>query len=288
MSFIGKMLVVLNVVMSFLFMALAGGVFAVHKTWKEKTAQAMVQVDSEKKRADALQVEKDTAAKTHQEEKETATNRAIKAEADLQNLTQQVAALTQQNNDLQTKTKQFLGVAEAKTAEAGARQDEASLRRVENSKLREQLDAETAANRKYQDTLFARDLEMKELKERFTVALRDTADMRTFLATKGLQFDRDAIRRAQEPAPKVTGIVTDVKKDKTNRPAFVEFSVGSDEGLAVGHEMDVVGSGIGDRKADWLGRIKIIDIRPDSAVGQVILKEANGTMEKGDLVTTQL
>lgn len=288
MSFIGKMLVVLNVVMSFLFMALAGGVFAVHKTWKEKSAQSLVQFDNEKKRADALQVEKDTAAKTHQEEKTSLEDRTVKAEADLQNLTQGNTALTQQVNDLQTKNKQFLGLAEAKTAEAGARQDESQLRRIENAKLREQLDASTTKNRQLEDKLFAKDLEMAEMKERFTLALRDTADMRTFLATKGLKFDREAIRRAQEPAPKVTGVITDVKKDKTNRPAFIEFSLGGDEGLAVGHELDVVGSGLGDRKADWLGRIKIIDIRPDSAVGQVILKEANGTMEKGDLVTTQL
>lgn len=288
MSFIGKMLVVLNVVMSFLFMALAGGVFAVHKTWQQKAAQAQTSSDNEKKRADGIQVEKDTAAKTHQEEKTAFENRAVQAEATLQNLTQQTAAQTQQVNDLQTKNKQLLGIAESKTAEAGARQDESSTRRVENAKLREQLDAETMKNRQLEDKLFAKDLEMAEMKERFTLALRDTADMRTFLATKGLKFDRDAIRRAQEPAPKVTGVITDVKKDKTNRPAFIEFSLGGDEGLVVGHELDVVGSGIGGRKPDWLGRIKIIDIRPDSAVGQVILKEANGTMEKGDLVTTQL
>lgn len=288
MSFVGKMLVVLNLVLSFLFMALAGGVFAVHKTWKEKTAQAITQIDTEKKRADALQVEKDTAAKTHQEEMSKETDRAVKAEADLENLTRQVATLTQQNNALQQKNNQFVAVAENKTSEAGARQDESELRRIENTKLREQLDAETTANRKLMDTLFAKDLEMKDLKDRFNVALRDYGEMRTFLGTKGLHFDRESVRRAQEPPPKISGLVIDVKNDKTNRPAFIEISLGSDEGLVVGHEMDVVGSGLGNRKPDWLGRIKIIDVRPDSAVGQVIAKQANGIMEKGDVVTTQL
>ncbi len=288
MSFVGKMLVVLNVVLSFLFMALAGGVFAIHKTWKEKHTQAIAQVDSEKKRADGLQVEKDTAAKTHQEEMAKETNRAVAAEANLDNLTRQVAALTQQNNALQQKNNQFLAVAETAKSEAGARQDESELRRIENSKLRTELDTQTASNREMQDKLFAQDLAMKDLKERFDNTLRDYGEMRTFLATKGLQFDREAIRRAQEPPPKVNGLIVDVKKDKTNRPAFVEISLGSDEGLVVGHEMDVVGSGIGDRKPDWLGRIRIIDVRPDSAVGQVIAKQANGVMEKGDVVTTQL
>lgn len=288
MSFVGKMLVVLNLVLSFLFMALAGGVFAVHKTWKDKHAQAQAQVDAENKKSAALQAEKDTAAKTHQEEKDALTNRAVAAEANLGNMTQQIATLTQQNNDLQTKTRQFLGVAESKTAEAGARQDETALRRIENDKLREQLNTVTSENRKFRDTLFARDLELKELKDRFNSTLTEYGDMRTFLASKGLSFDRESIRRAQEPPPKVTGLVTDVKRDKTNRPEFVEISLGSDEGLAIGHKMDLVGSGVGTRSADWLGRIQIVDIGPDWAVGRVIDKAVNGIVEKGDNATTEL
>lgn len=288
MSFVGKMLVVLNVVLSFLFMAMAGGVFAVHRTWKDKHAQAQAQVDTVTKSSAALQTEKDAAAKTHQEEKDAFTNRAVAAEANLANLTTQVATLTQQNNDLQTKSQQFLGVAESKTAEAGARQDESAIRRIENAKLREQLDTQIADNRKMRDSLFARDLELKDMKERFGTTLRDYAEMRTFLGTKGLAFDREAIRRAQEPPPKVTGLITDVKKDKTNRPEFVEVSLGSDEGLAVGHQMDLVGSGVGSRPADWLGKIQIVEIGPDWAVGRVVDKAANGIVEKGDNATTQL
>jgi chromosome segregation ATPase len=287
-SFIGKMMVVLNLVLSLLFMAFAGGVFAIHNTWKQKYDAAMVQFDSEKKRGDSLGLEKDTAAKAHQEALDAAKTRADAAEATRENNTQQIAVLTQQVNDLQTKVKQATGLVATTTGQADARTAESDLRRIENTKLRQQLDAQTTDNRKMQDTLFAKDIELKELKDRFSSVLNEYGDMRTFLATKGLTFDREAIRKAQEPPPKVTGLITDVKNDKTNRPEFVEISLGSDEGLAVGHKMDVIGSGIGARKPDWLGQIRIVEIGPDWAVGRVEQKAANGTIAKGDNATTQL
>ncbi len=159
--------------------------FAVHKTWKDKHTQAQTQVDAENKKNAALQAEKDTAAKTHQEEKDALTNRAVAAEANLGNMTQQIATLTQQNNDLQTKTRQFLGVAESKTAEAGAARTKRPSAGSRTTSSASSSTPITSENRKFRDTLFARDLELKELKDRFNSTLSEYGEMRTFLASRG-------------------------------------------------------------------------------------------------------
>ena len=45
MSFVGKILVVVQLVLSVLFMALAGAVFSVHQNWKDKYDKQVILVE---------------------------------------------------------------------------------------------------------------------------------------------------------------------------------------------------------------------------------------------------
>jgi len=75
--------------------------------------------------------------------------------------------------------------------------------------------------------------------------------------------------------PKVEGIVKDVEKD------FVEISIGADDGLKVGHALDVY------RGNQYLGRIVIKKTQPDEAVGQIIKELQRGQIKRNDRVTTK-
>ena len=62
-------------------------------------------------------------------------------------------------------------------------------------------------------------------------------------------------------------------------------SIGSDDGLQNGHELDVY------RGAKYLGRVRIVETRPDRAVASVLkeFKEvAQDFIRKGDRVATKL
>jgi hypothetical protein len=68
---------------------------------------------------------------------------------------------------------------------------------------------------------------------------------------------------------------------------FVELSIGSDDGLLKGNELDVVRISGNDR-SDWLGKVRVVDVGPDWAVAEIILPAKNGIIQEGDNVTTKL
>ena len=76
--------------------------------------------------------------------------------------------------------------------------------------------------------------------------------------------------------PKVEGVVIDV-----NDKDLLEISIGSDDGLKVGHSLDVY------RGNTYLGRIVIRKTNPDRAVGQIQKELQRGQIKRGDRVTTK-
>jgi hypothetical protein len=76
--------------------------------------------------------------------------------------------------------------------------------------------------------------------------------------------------------PKVDGVVVDVS-DRD----LVEISIGADDGLKVGHSLDVY------RGTQYLGRIVVKKTNPDRAVGQVMKELQRGQIKRGDRVTTR-
>ena len=95
---------------------------------------------------------------------------------------------------------------------------------------------------------------------------------RLLLQQSGLSIDslpRDAV-------PKIDGVVTNVVDDS------IELSLGGDDGLQMGHELDVY------RNDQYLGRVRVVSIKPDRAVAVVIREFARGVIQRGDKVATRL
>lgn len=81
----------------------------------------------------------------------------------------------------------------------------------------------------------------------------------------------------------------DLKMNKANRVQFVNITIGSDDGLLVGHRLDVLRlSPDGQGATEWLGQVEIVSIEPDSAVAEVVLAAKNGIIQEGDNVTSKL
>jgi hypothetical protein len=66
---------------------------------------------------------------------------------------------------------------------------------------------------------------------------------------------------------------------------LVEITLGSDDGLAVGHELYVYRNG---GQGKYLGQIRIVHLEPDRAVGRVLPETKNGVIERDDNVSTRL
>ena len=288
MSFVGKVLVVVQLVLSVLFMALAGAVFSVHQNWKDKYDKQAVVAAGALKSVTDVQAEMETVRQTSQKAVDEAKTQVGSLSAEVQSLTTELTALKNKNNKDQQELQTQTALAEAKAKEANYRIAEAEEQRAANRSLQVALDESASAVRKIEDEKFGLQIEYDNLKDRFNDGLEDLEYMKKVLLVNGIETDRRKAAKLALPPPPVQGLVKVIKADRTNRPKYVEISIGSDDGLLVGHQMDVMRSGVDGKEPQYLGKLRVISIDTDSAVCEVVAAAKNGIIEVGDNVTTKL
>lgn len=288
MSFVGKILVVVQLVLSVLFMALAGAVFSVHTNWKTKYEAQAILMEGEKKNVATAQAELASAKQASQ--KVVDDNRAQMGQ-----LTQQVAsqtieleALKKQNNENQQELQTQTGLATTKARESNFRTTESEEQRAVNGTLQVALDTTAAAMRQLQDDQFALQIEHDNLKDRYLATLEKLSYLEQVVRAKGIDTDPKVAEKKAAPPPPVDGLVKVVQKDRTNRPKAIEITIGEDDGLLKGHILSVMRIGVGGKEPQYLGAVRIISIGPNFAVCEVVESAKNGIIEVGDNVTTKL
>ncbi|HVJ87621.1 MAG TPA: hypothetical protein VM452_18315 [Caulifigura sp.] len=288
MSNVGKLLVVLQLTLSVIFAAMAGAVYTAHTNWKAKAEQY-------KKAADDKQAELANNISNAEMEKADLTARLnakedekLKIEARLQTVETTHAALQNEKNQMQGQLSTQTALAETKASEAGYRNEEAQKQRLINADVQKRLDESQQELRTTTDELFATKTELTDLQERQTALLREKSNLEKFLASKNLTFDPQQMVKLQSPPPVVDGIVREVQNDRTGRAKYLVISIGADDGLNVGHELEAFRTGVDGRRPQWLGRVRVVSTTPDEAVVEVIQTAKNGIIEKGDNVTTKL
>ena len=119
--------------------------------------------------------------------------------------------------------------------------------------------------------------------ERAQLALEKVVLLRGICRANNIDPDDAVIAGAVPPAvDKVDGVVKDARKNASRSAELVEVSVGGDDGIAEHMRLYVF------RGADYICEIEVTDVYPDTAVGRVLEETRNGTIERGDNVTTKL
>ncbi len=281
MTFVGKILVIVIMAFSLLFLGISTVVFTTATNWKAETEKQRQRLDDLQKKnndADELVKQRDDELKKAQLEHEA-------AKRDLQN---RVAGLEDEIERLQaeiTTTKSALGTAQtnAKTA-----LDEADARRKETELLREQKSAVEKQANEFKLRQTELNDKIRELTRQIETATNHNKDLREKVArlgnalrTSGLSDDPNQYKALETPPP-VQGEVARV--DRLNKR--VELTIGSDDGLVPGHELFLFRTKPQPR---YLGKVRIIAVDPDQAVGQVINGTVNGIkIQEGDHVATSL
>jgi len=288
MSNVGKLLVFLQLALSIVFAAMAGAVYTAHTNWKARAEKFQADVASKDAAlAQAISnagLEKDDLTTRLNSEKDA----RLKVEADLQTAQIQVAALQKDKNDLQSQIASQTALAETKASEAGFRNEEALKQRLINGDLHKRLDEAQQELRTKTDDLFANRTELTDLQAKYTSLLQEKADLEKIVASANLNVNPRMVAKLQSPPPVVHGLIQEVRNDRTGRAKMLVISIGADDGLVVGHELDVYRSGVDGRAPQYLGRVRVVDTTPDQAVCEVIQTAKNGIIEKGDNVTTKL
>jgi len=285
MSTVGKVLVVAQIAFSILLMAFAAGVGSVQTNWKKKAdAAEKTLATTTKQLTDAKslsQKDKDKAVATEKALKDAADRAQGTADATKAQVTRLQRELTQTRTELENIR------AEAKIAgeESRARRDEAVSMRQINAELHKTRDEQITLAHQYADKIVNLEQQSKAMTEKHNKLLADYAILQKFIRIKGFDSDPREVAGLAEPAPIVNGVVLSTKKGGRNGSDLVEISLGSDSGLAKGHELFVYRP---DGKGKYLGKIRLDYVDYRTAVGVVVQSTKNGQIQKGDDVTTKL
>jgi chromosome segregation ATPase len=281
MTFVGKILVILIMALSLVFLGVSVVAFTTATNWKTETEKQLAEVKKVQDQlttAKALDAEVQTKFKQAQDEHATAAK----------NLEGQIVALRTDNEKAQSEITQARTALTDAQTNARLSLEETKLKADEIGKLRDQLSAVTDQSNKFkiQQTELNNEIlnlkRMLEVAERNTKSLRETAaKFAKVLTDKGLSTDLRNVQATELPA-NVEGKV--LKVDPSNRR--MEISIGSDDGLSVGQELYLYRTS---PTAEYLGKVKINVVEPDQAVASVIGNTVNGKkIKEGDDVASTI
>jgi hypothetical protein len=281
MTQVGKILVLVIMAFSLMFLGISTMVFTTSKNWKTETQKKAEEVTKIKK---ALADEQAWVA----EAKKNLEDAKVYADQEKKSLESRIRTLEDTNKrDLANieGVRKDLVVAEqsAKTA-----LDEVEARRKETMALREQKSAVEKQANEYQLRQAELNDKIRELERMLDTATRNNKDLldrvakyTTLLQRNGLSADISQIKGLENPPP-VTGQVT--KVDPTNKR--LEISIGSDDGLVIGHQLFLYRT---TPRAEYLGKGQIIAVEPDQAVVRVLGTTVQGKkIKEGDVVSSTI
>lgn len=284
MTFLGKLLIVIQVVLSVCFMLFAGAVYSVQTNWKQKWTETEESRAALQTSLDDLQSDYDDYRTQMQADLTQAQDDAQRLSAENTTLTNDLLRVRQDLEIARTESDNQRALAQIAGDEARARRDEAHQLRDVNRELHATSDRLIARVRTLEDEMFNKNLTTKQMAEKHEALLGDYALLQKVLRRNNLDDNPDEYAAQQEPPPVVEGIVRNMQQGKGSAPDFVEITIGSDDGLLKGHELFVFRP----NEAKYLGKIRLEHVTPDSSVGTVIERAKNGTIEIGDHVSTKL
>ncbi len=280
MNLLGKIFTGLIAGMALVFMTMALMVYATHTNWKEAINNPST--GWSKKLADQIAANNQLRAEKANLESVLTAAQASKLEA-LAKLETALAAADKELKDTREQLAAASKNLEASVATLKVEQQNLSLARDENKKLSDDVRAQQKiADDSFKAFVAATDelsrlkVKLPQLEERTQQLAADTAKAKLLLAQVGRTLE-DPLHA--EPPP-VTGEVTEI-----NRDGLVQISVGFDDGIRAGHELDVY------RGNTFIGRIRITDAeygRGDVAIGSVMKDYQRQQIRRGDSVTSRL
>ena len=280
MTLFGKILVVLNLALAVLFFGHAVATYNARLNFQERLAKEKKDSEENRKKADLAANNEDAARKSLAD----ATNKLTQATKDLERAKKDADTTARNLSDQLDNSK--------KEAESTGQRiiqisEELNRRQKEVDQLRQQRQELIEAKSKLVDDLTnARDT-VAGLKNDIEIRngrIRETKDyenaLKKFIAARGLVLpdvaDIAAMPENIGPPPNVEGVVREV--DDTGK--FIKVSLGSNDGLKVGHVLKVWRTS---PEAKYLGEIRVATLDVKTAVCKPVGSLA-GPVLRADIV----
>ena len=286
MTLVGKILVIVIMACSLLFLGFSTVVFTTATNWKDATAKQKEEVTKIQGKLSTLTADVEDAKKTVETAKAEKDKKLESFNLEIANKEKEIAQALSELTQARTSLEKAQENANLAIKEQVDRTGEVTQLRSQNEAIRTQADEFKLSKTSLQEQVRTLERQLDTAKQNNSDLLERTAVMGSFLRSKGFT-DNVMILRGQikgvAPPPDVEGVITRVQGDGKR----VEISIGSDDGLIVGHELSVYRL---KPKVDYIGKIRIILVEPDKAVGEVVGGKTylGKKLEEGDNVTATI
>jgi hypothetical protein len=281
MTFVGKILVIVIMAFSLLFLALSTVVFTTSRNWMAATKAEQKKVDDLKKKVQDAKAVADAATKELADAKS-----AFAAETKALNNT--VGSLQDENKRRLDEITAVRGQVVAATQTAESTLQEVEAKRQETNLLRTQKSAVEKQANEFKLRQAELNDKIREQERTLDTATKHNSDLRErvakfseLLRQNGLSDDISRIKGLESPPP-VTGEVKRV--DPSNRR--LEITIGADDGLVVGHPLFVYRT---TPRPEYIGKVEIVTVEPDQSVAKVVGNTFQGKkIKEGDIVSSTI
>jgi myosin heavy subunit len=282
MTFVGKILVIVIMAFALLFLGLSTVVFTTHTNWKEAVDKKWKpDLDKLKTQYKELNTQLATAKDDLKKAEDKQTQQNTLADGRLATVNDEIKTRQNELHALQQQVEVAQQSAQTALAEAEANRKEAVQLREQKSAIDKIANDFKLQQTELNDKIRELERQNKTLDDNGKDLRDKAARFSTLLRRNGLSDDITNIKGTETPPP-VEGEVA--KVDATNKR--VEITIGSDDGLAVGHELDLFRT---KPQPLYLGKIRIVSVDPDQAVAKVIGNTVQGKkIKEGDSVSSTL
>lgn len=290
MNLVGKIFVILNLVVSVVFMVLAVSTYNAHKNWFDEVNRPAPVTLSDGTTLPIGLTHQLAAERTKRQDAEVLAQKLMKdiaalearmnqqvqnLQEDRERLNELYTVLANQEADLKTQTSNATGSVNATQQTITQQSEELATLREEIRRYQRESELSAAQVAQTQDQLNDALGQITLLQAENLRVGEEIARAKQLLSVNGIAWDAPL----DDKPPKLDGLVLAASAD-----GLVVISLGSDEGLRAGHLLDVFRPSNG----QYLGRIEVTQTEPDRAVCRIIPEFKNGTILRNDRVATHL
>ena len=269
---LGKIFVFGVFVMSLMLMSFAVAIYSSHVNWQEVAKKKQEDLDKLKAEETSL----------NQEITRLTANIATSEAARDQVIAKFQQALIEKDKELKTLkdarddklTEMQKKIADLATVEADltrAREEVTKLQAEVRDK-QQKVDSQVTRAAEIAGQLHEKESFLEIANERKAQLEKQVAQARLLLKQNGLSLDS----LPKDRVPTMNGVVVAVADDA------IEVSLGFDDGLQTGHQIEVY------RNDEYLGRAIVKSVKPDRAIAVLVREYSRGIVQRGDKVTTRL
>ncbi len=282
MNAVGKMLVVLQLCLSLLFVCFAGATYSLHSHWQQaavkaeaRAASLQANLDDELADKEARIAESVTVAQAALEKRDIADTALRTARQEKQTV-EGLLAETRQARD------KAIAENERATAEAASRRAETLALRDETAALQKRLAEQLGEIREQESRILDLTGQVNAYQKSEGLLVSKVADLTDLLRIHRIDPDEVIEGDAPEAVEKVDGYVMARRQSRSRTQEFVQITIGRDDKIREGMTLHVY------RDGEFVCDIRIQKVTPDTSIGVVIPDTRRSITQEGDRVTTKL